>query len=60
VAYLQDYAAGMRLRLGTRVHRIDHAEAGWELRLDTASFRAAHVVIATGPDAEPVMPAGPG
>jgi len=23
VAYLQDYAAGMRLRLGTRVHRID-------------------------------------
>ena len=58
VACLQDYAVGMRLQLGTRVHRIDRAGAGWELRLDSASLRAAHVVIATGPDAEPVMPAG--
>ena len=60
VAYLQDYAARMRLRLGTRVHRIDRAEAGWELRLDPGSLRATHVVIATGPDAEPVMPRWPG
>jgi cation diffusion facilitator CzcD-associated flavoprotein CzcO len=59
-AYLRDYAAGMRLRLGTRVHRIDRAEAGWDLRLDDGSLRAAHVVIATGPDAEPVMPSWPG
>jgi putative flavoprotein involved in K+ transport len=39
VAYLQDYAAGMRLQLGARVHRIDRAGAGWELRLDSASVR---------------------
>ena len=60
VAYLQDYAAGMRLRLGTRVHRIDRADGGWELTLSQDNVRATHVVIATGPDAEPVMPSWPG
>ena len=60
VAYLQDYAAGMRLRLGTRVRRVDRADGGWELRLDRGSITAAHAVIATGPDAEPVMPSWPG
>jgi Pyridine nucleotide-disulphide oxidoreductase len=60
VAYLQDYAAGMRLRLGTRVRRVGRADGGWELRLDAGSITAAHVVIATGPDAEPVMPSWPG
>ncbi len=60
VAYLQDYAAGMRLRLGTRVARVDRVEGGWELRLDGGSIGTAHVVIATGPDAEPVMPSWPG
>ena len=60
VAYLQNYAAGMRLRLGTRVNRVDRADGGWELRLDGGSIGAAHVVIATGPDAEPVMPSWPG
>lgn len=60
VAYLQDYAAGMRLRQGTRVDRVDRAGSGWELRLDGGSITAAHVVIATGPDAEPVTPSWPG
>ena len=60
VAYLQDYAAGMRLRLGTRVRRVDRADGGWELRLDRGSITAAHAVIATGPDAEPVMSSWPG
>ena len=60
VAYLQNYAAGMRLRLGTRVDRVDLADGGWELRLDGGSIGAAHLVIATGPDAEPVMPSWPG
>jgi putative flavoprotein involved in K+ transport len=48
VAYLQEYSAGMRLRLGTRVHRIDRTDQGWELALDRGSLTAAHVVIATG------------
>ena len=60
VAYLQDYAAGMRLRLGTQVSRIGRAEGGWELVTGEGSIRAAHAVIATGPDAEPVMPCWPG
>ena len=60
VAYLEDYAAGMRLRLGTRVQRVGRAGAGWELRLEGGSLTAAHVVIATGPDAEPVVPSWPG
>ena len=55
-AYLQDYAAGMRLRLGTRVHRIDRTDGGWVLALDHGGLTAAHAVIATGSDAEPVLP----
>jgi putative flavoprotein involved in K+ transport len=50
----------MRLRLATRVHRVDPAGGDWELGLDGGSITAAHVVIATGPDAEPVMPRWPG
>ena len=60
VAYLQEYAAGMRLRLGTRVHRIDRADGGWALALDQGRLTTAHAVIATGPDAEPVLPSWPG
>jgi hypothetical protein len=60
VAYLQEYSAGMRLRLGTRVHRIDRTDGAWELVLDRGSLTAAHVVIATGSDAEPFLPDWPG
>ena len=60
VAYLQDYAAGMRLRLSTRVHRIDRTDGGWALALDGGSLTAAHAVIATGSDGEPVLPSWPG
>jgi putative flavoprotein involved in K+ transport len=60
VAYLQEYSAGMRLRLGTRVHRIDRTDGGWALALEAGSLTAAHAVIATGSDAEPVLPDWPG
>jgi putative flavoprotein involved in K+ transport len=60
VAYLQDYASGMRLRLGTEVDRVDRSDDGWELTLAGGSIAAAQVVIATGPDAVPVMPDWPG
>ena len=33
---------------------------GWKLSLGGGSISTAHVVVATGPDAEPVMPAWPG
>jgi len=60
VAYLQEYSAGMRLRLGTRVHRIDRTDHGWALALEAGSLTAAHAVIATGSEAEPVLPDWPG
>jgi cation diffusion facilitator CzcD-associated flavoprotein CzcO len=60
VAYLQEYSAGMRLRLGTRVHRIDRTDQGWTLTLDGGSITTANAVIATGSDAEPVLPTWPG
>jgi hypothetical protein len=60
VAYLERYAAGMRIRFGTAVGRIDRAGPGWRVDLGGASISAAQVVVATGPDAEPVMPHWPG
>ena len=60
VAYLERYAAGMRIRFGAAVGRIDRAGPGWELDLGRARISTAHVVIATGPDAVPVMPSWPG
>ena len=60
VAYLTRYAAGLRIRLGAAVRRIDPAAAGWLLDLGGQPITTAHAVIATGPDAEPVMPAWPG
>ena len=60
VAYLRDYSAGMRLRLSARVHKIDRTDGGWVLVLDGGSLTTAHAVIATGSDAEPVLPSWPG
>ena len=60
VAYLQEYSAGMRLRLGTRVHRIDRTDGGWALALEAGSLTTTHAVIATGSDAEPYLPDWPG
>jgi cation diffusion facilitator CzcD-associated flavoprotein CzcO len=60
VAYLQDYAAPMRLRPGTRIGRADKVEGGWQLAAGDGHITAVHAVIATGPDAVPVMPTWPG
>ncbi len=60
VAYLTRYAAGMRIRLGAGVTRIDPAAAGWVLDLGGEAITTARVVVATGPDAEPAWPAWPG
>jgi putative flavoprotein involved in K+ transport len=38
VAYLEQYAAGMRIRFATTVDRIDRAAAGWTLGTDGASI----------------------
>ena len=56
VAYLERYAARMRLNFGTAVGRIDRAGPRWELDVGDGSLTAAHVVVATGPDAEQAAP----
>ena len=60
VAYLERYAAGLRIRFGAAVSRIDRAGPGWQLDLGEGSLSTAQVVVATGPDAEPIMPSWPG
>lgn len=61
--YLERYAEHFQLRIqrGVQVHRIQAAPAGgWELRTSQGTRRAAFVVIATGRDHTPVIPAWPG
>ena len=60
VAYLERYAAGMRIRFGAAADRIDRAGSGWQVSTGGGRISAVHVVVATGPDAEPVMPSWPG
>ncbi len=57
VAYLERYASRLRIRFDTTVSRVDTSPDGWRLSLsDQASLGATHVVVATGPDATPVVP----
>jgi putative flavoprotein involved in K+ transport len=60
VSYLEEYAAGLRVQFGANVRRIDPAAAGWVLDVGSQAVTVRHVVVATGPDAEPVMPRWPG
>ena len=61
VSYLERYSGSLRVQLHTEVTELGRTEAGWELRLrDGRAVTAAHVVIATGPDAQPVLPTWPG
>jgi putative flavoprotein involved in K+ transport len=62
VRYLEAYAAHHRLdvRFGTHVDRVDRAEAGWIVRSAAGDLAASHVVIATGHNHIPAVPAWPG
>ncbi len=62
VAYLERYAAFHRVALqpSTRVTRIDREGAGLRVRTNTGDVEAAAVVVATGHQHTPVMPAWPG
>jgi cation diffusion facilitator CzcD-associated flavoprotein CzcO len=50
----------MRIRFGAAARRIERAGRGWQLDVGGGPISTAHVVVATGPDAEPVIPAWPG
>ena len=57
--YLRDYATtfGLPIRHHTRVTRVSRDGAGFAVHTDGAIFRAAQVVVATGPFQIPVIPA---
>jgi cation diffusion facilitator CzcD-associated flavoprotein CzcO len=52
--------AGVDLRLGTHVDRIDRVGGAWSLTVPGETLRAAQVVVATGYEAVPFVPAWPG
>jgi cation diffusion facilitator CzcD-associated flavoprotein CzcO len=60
VRYLEEYAAGFDVRLHTSVERIDRDGDGWRLRTSTGGIAARHVVVATGYEHTPHIPAWPG
>jgi len=57
--YLRDYATtfGLPIRHNTRVTRVTRDGAEFTVHTDGATFRAARVVVATGPFQNPVIPA---
>lgn len=62
VRYLEAYAVrhGLEIRLGTTVERIERDGDRWRLRTPSGDLDAAYVVIATGHNHTPVLPAWPG
>jgi cation diffusion facilitator CzcD-associated flavoprotein CzcO len=62
VGYLEDYAArnGIEIRTGTLVERVEREDHRWALTTSAGQMPAAHVVIATGHQHTPWIPAWPG
>jgi cation diffusion facilitator CzcD-associated flavoprotein CzcO len=62
VRYLEGYAKQHKLdvRLGVRVDRIDRADPDWRLQSSAGAVTARQVVIATGYEHTPSIPAWPG
>ena len=60
IAYLEDYARdhGLDVRLGVEAQRIEQQpQGGWEVLSPDGSFPSRYVVVATGWDAVPHLPA---
>jgi putative flavoprotein involved in K+ transport len=62
IEYLEDYAEHHQLevRFGIEVKHLASANGGWRVRTDRDELDARVVVIATGYDSEPNLPAWPG
>jgi putative flavoprotein involved in K+ transport len=62
IDYLQDYARHheLRIRLSTNVESIRRADSVWSLDSGTGPVPAHHVIVATGFNREPVVPAWEG
>ena len=51
---------GVELKLGTRVERIDRSNGHWTLDTSEGELDAPQVIVATGYEAEPIIPDWPG
>lgn len=62
IRYLEAYAdrLDVPIHLGVEVRRVDPDTGGWRVDTGDGVFRADHVVVATGRDRVPWMPAWPG
>ena len=62
LSYLEDYAAHNRIqiRCGMLVERVDRDADHWTLTISGEQMRAAHLIIATGHQHTPLIPAWPG
>jgi cation diffusion facilitator CzcD-associated flavoprotein CzcO len=62
VGYLEDYAAGNSIEIssGTIVERVDRDEHHWTLTTSAGQMTAPHVIVATGHQHTPLIPAWPG
>jgi Pyridine nucleotide-disulphide oxidoreductase len=62
VDYLEDYAAqnSIEIRSGTIAERVDRDDHDWTLTTSAGHMTAAHLIIATGHQHTPLIPAWPG
>jgi putative flavoprotein involved in K+ transport len=62
IRYLEDYAThhGLDVRLGTSVAAVDRHEGGWLVRSPAGDLATRAVIVATGHNHTPHMPAWPG
>ena len=62
IEYMEDYAEHHKIdvRFGTEAQHLASVNGGWRVRTDRGELDARIVVIATGYDSEPKLPAWPG
>jgi cation diffusion facilitator CzcD-associated flavoprotein CzcO len=60
VSHLEQHAAGVEVRLGTQVDRIDRDNGGWAVRTAGGDVGARQVIVATGYEKDPWIPDWPG
>jgi putative flavoprotein involved in K+ transport len=60
--YLRDYSErhGLDVRCGVEAQRVERAGGGWLVETSAGPLEAAHVVVATGYNARPLLPDWPG
>jgi len=62
VGYLEEYAArnSIEIRCGTIVERVDRDDHHWTITTSAGRMTAAHLIVATGHQHTPLIPAWPG